>query len=218
LESQVDQLKRYCEGCGFELVKNLSEVESAFKTPFEKRPQGEKAIEMIRNGEADGIITIGVDRAFRSLYDGLTSLKRLGEQNIRFICIDSFNGKPLENLPNSPEGQLEFHMKLAFAQYQRDQIAKKTSKALKLKQAQGFRVGRPPYGFKVQDGRIVEDEDQIKNIIAMKRACRRGKKLRALGRDYGMSHSTISKLVKTDLRLLRKRALGKPPDEGYGKE
>lgn len=209
LESQADQLKRYCESQGFDLIEVLSEVESAFRTAFEKRPQGKKAIEMIRNGEADGIIAIGVDRAFRSLYNGLTSLDRLRKQNIRFICIDSFNGKPLENLPNSAEGQLEFHMKLAFAQYQRDQIAEKTSRALRLKQKQGFRVGRPPYGFKIEGGRLVEDPEEMKNIVSMKRSYKRGQTLRSLGRKYGLAHSTVAKLVRTDLRLLRKQAQAK---------
>jgi len=219
LEAQPDELQRYCELRGFELVKILSEIESAYKLPIEERPKGREALELIHQGKADGIIVTKLNRAFRSTKDALNTVDRITQEGgISFVCIDFLNGEPLEVINGSPMARLIFTIFAGLAEFERGMTAARTAAALRYKQSRGEWVGRIPYGFRIEGGRLVEDAEKIKNIIAMKRAYRRGKKLRAIGRDYGMSHSTISKLVKTDLRLLRKRALGKTPDEGYEEE
>jgi len=67
-------------------------------------------------------------------------------------------------------------------------------------------MGRIPYGFSSEDGRLVENRQEMKNIISMKRAHRRGQSLRTLERKHHLALSTIHKLVSTDLRTLKRSA------------
>lgn len=67
-------------------------------------------------------------------------------------------------------------------------------------------MGRIPYGFSSEDGRLVENPEQMRRIISMKRSHRRGRSLRTLARKHHLALSTTYKLVYTDLRTLKRSA------------
>jgi len=209
LADQEARLTAYCQAKEWELVRIYRDEGESGKSL--DRPGIQTLITDLKANGVDVVVTLKLDRLTRSVRDLGTLIE------------DLFDGCALASVEESLDsstanGRMVINLLGTVAQWEREIISERTTAALRFKQAQGFRVGRPPYGFKVEKGKLVEDAEEMKNIVAMKRAYRRGKKLRALGRDYGMSHSTISKLVKMDLRLLRKRALGKPPNERYKKD
>lgn len=50
------------------------------------------------------------------------------------------------------------------SQWEREAIGERTAIALAYKQKQGIHVGRAGYGYQIQNGRLVEDEREKKNI------------------------------------------------------
>ena len=203
LDTQPAELKRYCKARGFELVKTVSEIESAYKVPFEERPGGKEALESIRNGEADGIIVVKLDRAFRSTQDAITTVERWGSENISFVCIDFLNGKPLEQVDDDPMARFTFTLFAGLAQLYRDTVASNTKRALDYKRSQGEWCGRIPYGFKVEGKKLVEDPAQMKAIHSMKRMHRRGQSVRTIAGKFDLGKSTVHRIVTTDLRVLK---------------
>ena len=204
LDAQPDELKRYCNLRGFDLVKVVSEIESAYKVPFEKRPGGRTALEAIRNHEANGIIVVRLDRAFRSTQDAITTVERWGKENISFVCIDFQNGKPLEQIDDDPMARFTFTLFAGLAQLYRDTVASNTKRALDYKRSQGVWVGQIPFGFKIENGKLVEDPEQMKVIKSMKRMHRRGQSVRTIAAKFGLGKTTVHKVVTTDLRVLKK--------------
>jgi len=206
LEAQPDELRRYCEARGFDLVKVVSEVESAYAVPFEERPGGKLALAAIEAGEADGIIVAKLDRAFRSTQDAIATVEQWGKQNVSFVCIDFLNGRPLEQIDDDPLARFTFTIFAGLAQFTRDTIAANTRRALEYKQSVGEWVGRVPFGFRIdEDGKLVEDEYAQRTIQAIKRSRRRsGTSIRDLAKQYGVSVGTVHKIVSTDLRILRR--------------
>ena len=206
LDAQPADLKRYCAGRGFDFVKVVSEVESAFKARFEDRPGGAVVLDAIRSGEADGIIVTKLDRAFRSVPDAILTVEGWGREGISFICTDFLNGKPLEQIDDDPMARLMFTLFAGLAQFTRDVIAVNTKTALRHKLDKGEHVGRIPYGFRIgADGKLAEDSEQMANVRRMKREHHRGRSIRAIAAKYGVGKSTVQRLVSTDLRLLRNK-------------
>jgi DNA invertase Pin-like site-specific DNA recombinase len=215
LDAQPAELKRYCKARGFELVKTVSEIESAYKVPFEERPGGKEALAAIRNGEADGIIVVKLDRAFRSTQDAITTVERWGKENVSFVCIDFLNGKPLEQVDDDPMARFTFTLFAGLAQLYRDTVASNTKRALDYKRSQGEWCGRVPFGFKIVDKILVEDPEQMKAIESMKRMHRRGQSVRTIAVKVGVGKSTAHKVITTDLRALKAAVLSCEVYQGY---
>lgn len=203
LDAQPDELKRYCSIRGFDLVKVVSEIESAYKVPFEERPGGRTVLETVRNGEADGIMVVKLDRAFRSTQDAITTVERWCKEDISFVCIDFENGKPLEQIDDDPMARFTFTLFAGLAQLYRDTVASNTKRALDYKKSQGEWVGQIPFGFKIENGKLVEDPEKMKAIKAMKRMHRRGQSVRTIAAKFEVGKSTVHKVVTTDLRVLK---------------
>jgi len=89
------------------------------------------------------------------------------------------------------------------AQWEREMISERTSTAMQYLKTQGAWMGRIPYGFKIEDGKLVEDEDQMARIKAMKLAHRRGRSIRAIAASHAVSPGLVHRLVRTDMRQLR---------------
>lgn len=213
LEAQPDELRRYCEARGFDLVRVVSEVESAYSVPFENRPGGKLALEAIAAGEADGIIVAKLDRAFRSTQDAIATVERWGKENVSFVCIDFLNGRPLEQVDDDPMARFTFTLFAGLAQFTRDTIAANTRRALSYKQSQGEWVGRVPFGFKVDEttGKLVEDPEAMQVVESIKRAHRRGQSVRAItarlkAQGIKVEKSTVHRVATTDLRTLKRAA------------
>ena len=207
LEAQPDELRRYCEARGFDLVKVVSEVESAYAVPFGERPGGKLALAAIEAGEADGIIVAKLDRAFRSTQDAIATVEAWGKRDVSFVCIDFLNGRPLEQVDDDPMARFVFTLFAGLAQFTRDTIAANTRRALEYKRSQGEWCGRIPFGFRInEDGKLVEDPEAMRVIESLKRAHRRGQSMGNLAKRHNLAKSTVHKLVTTDLRVLKQAA------------
>ena len=64
-----------------------------------------------------------------------------------------------------------------------------------------------PHGFRIEDGKLVEDEDAQRTIQAIKRSRRRsGTPFRELAQRYGLSVGLIHTIATTDLRTAKRIA------------
>ncbi len=70
-----------------------------------------------------------------------------------------------------------------FAQYERAIIRSRTKAALAVKKAKGERVGGVPYGYRLEDERVVEDEAEQATVARARELRAEGKSLRAIGRN-----------------------------------
>jgi site-specific DNA recombinase len=98
---------------------------------------------MARNGAFDVFVTREIDRLSRNLAKQLiveAELKRAGV-TIEYV---------LDEYPDTPEGRLNKHIKATIAEYEREKITERTTRARRLKVQAGSTMfnGNPPYGYK----------------------------------------------------------------------
>jgi len=196
-------LRAYCRSNDLTLVGFLVESDSHTKRSLEDRQIGREVMQRLRGGVADEILVWRPEHIFTSAGGAVSSFERWLDEGIGFRCADFFDGSPLHL---APEAQLLNAEPLihGLASLQRAIDYEQTRARLKSRKERRAWAGRPPFGFTLQDGILVEDEDRIDRIQRMKSLHRRGKSYRKIALEFGISIGTAHRLVKTDLRKLRR--------------
>lgn len=102
-----------------------------------QRPGLEKAIKLIREGKAGGIMVSKLDRLSRSLLDFAHLMSIAYKEGWNIVLLDL--GVDL----TTPAGTAMAQMLAIFAEFERNVISQRTKDALAEKKAQGVRLGRP---------------------------------------------------------------------------
>jgi len=200
----VNDIKLFCAANGFSLVGLVHEEPGKPSKRFEERPAGREVMRSIREGKAQGVLVWELDQAFSSVADAVVTLERWAEEGVAFVCVSFAHGKPLIFSATSNEHAFLWHLLSGLGTFRRRVVARKVRGQLETRRAQGKWSGRVPYGFKVVEGQLTADPVKMKKISEMKRAHRRGKSYRQIAARFGISVATAHRLVKTDLRLLKR--------------
>lgn len=102
-----------------------------------RRPGLTVAREVLRRGEAAGLVAAKMDRLSRSLLDFVTIMGEAQAQDWQLIALDC----PVD--ADTPMGEAMASVAAVFAQLERRMIAQRTKDALAVRRAQGVRLGRP---------------------------------------------------------------------------
>ena len=165
LEGQLASLR----AAGAEKV--FSEKVSGAKTD---RRQLQRAIEALQAG--DILLVTRLDRLARSTRDLLNVLAGISDKGAGFRSL----ADPMIDT-TSPHGKLILAVLGALAEFERSMILARTAEGRKRAMDRGVRFGRKPK----------LSQFQIAEAIARRSA---GEALTEIGRTYGVSHSTISRL------------------------
>jgi DNA invertase Pin-like site-specific DNA recombinase len=127
-------------------------------------------------GPGGVLLVTRLDRLARSTRDLLNVLATVSDKGAGFRSL----ADPMIDT-TSPHGKLILAVLGALAEFERSMILARTSEGRKRAQARGVRFGRKP---KLSDF-------QMREALARREA---GEPLADIGRSYGVSHSTISRL------------------------
>jgi DNA invertase Pin-like site-specific DNA recombinase len=198
LAAQEERIRAFCTAKGWELLRIYRDEGVSGKSL--DRPGVQAMIRDLKGDGVDVVVILKLDRLTRSVRD-------LGS-----LIEDLFGGVALAAVDGSLDsstagGRMVVNLLGSVAQWEREVIAERTKDALTFKREKGEWCGRVPFGFTVgEDGRLVEDPEEMRTILAMKRARRRGASFPKLARRFGVSVGTVYKVTKTDLRVLRREA------------
>ena len=145
------------------------------------RKQLAKAIASL--GEGDVLLVTRLDRLARSTRDLLNVLDAVGKAGAGFRSL----ADPMIDT-TSPHGKLILAVLGALAEFERSMILARTAEGRKRAQDRGVRFGRKPKLSRFQ----------IEEALARRSA---GEALTEIGRTYGVSHSTISRLYPSHPRV-----------------
>ncbi|CAG0957695.1 partial Serine recombinase PinR, partial [Planctomycetaceae bacterium] len=160
LPSQLEAIKAYAAVHDFEIVADFADDYSG-ATPIAERPEGKKAIAMLKRKEADGIITHHVDRLSRDLVDALATVRDLTRAGLEVHSLDV--GRI------DAETDIVLVIKAWQGSDERKKIIERTSRGRNRKAAEGKVVGSgtPPYGYKYQNGEFAINEEQARVVRMM---------------------------------------------------
>ncbi len=200
LEGQLELCQEYATSKGWQIVAELAEDSRGASGASMELPQLSKAIKMASDGRFDVLVTREIDRLARNLAKQLVfedEFERLG------VVIDYVIG----DYQDTPEGQLNKHIKAVIAEYEREKIKERMVRGRRQKAKAGYVVihGNTLYGYSAQKGddgvTLVIDEsmaDVVRMIFELytKRGWGSPKIARELNR-LGISPPSAAKKTKT---------------------
>lgn len=144
LENQKKKINGWCDLNDYELVKIYSD-EGISGRSINKRVALAELLEIIKRGET--LIVYSFSRLSRSVKDFLYITTNLREKECEIVILK-------EGLDTSTaHGKFVATLMAALAQLESDITSERVSDAMQHKITQGEFVGRPPYGWKLENGK-----------------------------------------------------------------
>lgn len=135
LEAQEHMLDRAVEYEGWTVVETIRDEGESAKTL--DRPGLQRALRMLANGEADGLVVAKLDRLSRSILDFASLLDWLDQLKVRLVALD------MRLDTSTSMGRLASSLIVLIAEWERGTTAERTRAALAALRAQGKPIGRP---------------------------------------------------------------------------
>lgn len=154
-------------------VKRIFREKATAKT-VKGRPQLEKAIDTL--GTNDVFVIAEWDRATRSMMDGVKIIQRVADRGATVKVLD----KPWLDL-TTPMGKGILAFLSALAEDERDRITRRANEGRAAAKARGVKFGPKP--------KLTEHQ----RSLALRRLAN-GDSCRAIAKDMGVSHTTVSRL------------------------
>jgi site-specific DNA recombinase len=205
LDDQQEKLRGYAAVYDHTIVELVVGAESG--KSIVKRPEFQRALELLRNGSADGLLVYKLDRLARNIADG----QRLMDE---FFGDKSKYGKHLCSVTDyidtrTAAGRMMFNINMLFAQYERELIGERTSNALQHKIKKGERTGRIRFGYDLAEDEImlVPNESEQQAIGLMVEWRQAGMSLRSIAEELSYmgiptkdgkpwAHGTVRNILK----------------------
>jgi len=188
IEAQRKRVEGYAFLYDLELVEVIVEVGSAGSM---KRPGLQKALTMLRDGDADSIIFAKLDRLTRSMVDLQVLMQSSQKESWALHSV----AEKLDT--SSASGRLVTSILGVVAQWEREVIAERTSEALKARQAKGLHVGAVPLGSRLNaEGALESDPEgqtQIEAVLALRSE---GLSYRKIAAATGLKLGTVGNVIR----------------------
>jgi site-specific DNA recombinase len=165
IEAQLHACREYCASRGYSVIAEFCDEGVSGTVPFQDRPEAARLLEMAGQGIFERTIIYCVDRLARAVVAAAVARKALEAAAPAEFVTQSFDG--------TPEGRLMFNQFAAFAEYEREVIARRT----KLGRYKSARNGRymatvPAYGYRRgENGKAEIDEEEADVVRQIFRWC-----------------------------------------------
>jgi len=195
LEHQEAKVRAYASINDLELVEIICDEGASGKNL--EREGVKKLLNLVESGKVEAVIVYKLDRLSRKTLDTLGLIEIFEERGIAFHSISE------KVDTKNAMGKFFFTIISALAQMERDLISERTKDALRHKRQKGEWTGRVPFGFRLENNRLIEDPDQIKVIQKAKKLRRSGKSLREISKALNLSLGYVHKALSVNLRTFK---------------
>ncbi len=179
LEAQEAKLTAYAELFDLEVIQAIADAGESAKSL--NRPGLQRALTMLKRGEADGLAVVKLDRLTRSVADWQTLIdgwfgERAGKQ--LFSVGDSIDTR-------TAAGRLVLNVLMSVAAWEREAIGERTREALRHKIRRNQRCGKVRFGFDLAaDGKtLLPNATEQEAIVLMTTLRAAGQTLRQIAAE-----------------------------------
>jgi len=167
LEAQQQRLQAYAAVRGLELIQIYREEGMSGKIPLRLRPQGAKLVLAIAKNRIKHILTLKLDRLFRSAADALDQTARWDKAKCALHIVD-MGGSTVDT--TSAVGKMFFTMMAGFAEMERNLISERTRTALQHKKSASRAYSRlTPMGFDRHGDQLVPNGREMRTVRRIRR-------------------------------------------------
>ncbi|MBY6136356.1 recombinase family protein [Nocardioides marinus] len=123
------------------------------------RPALQRLMEDIEDGLVDIVVVYKIDRLSRSLADFAKLVEVFDRNDVTFVSVtQSFN-------TTTSMGRLTLNILLSFAQFEREVTAERIRDKFAASRRKGMWMGGvPPYGYRVENRKLVVDEERAEHV------------------------------------------------------
>ena len=136
LEMQRTRLAAYAVATGVQLVELVTDAGVSAKSLA--RPGLQRALSLLEQGHAEGLVVLRLDRLTRSVRDLGELVEKYFATRFSLLSV----GDHIDT--RSAGGRLVLHVLMSVSQWEREIIGERTREALAQLKAQGQRLGAPP--------------------------------------------------------------------------
>jgi DNA invertase Pin-like site-specific DNA recombinase len=173
---QLNEMKEYCERRGWPIVAEY--VDTGWSGSKKSRPQLDKLMAAARKHMFDVVMCWKLDRFGRSVANFVEHLQVLNGAGVRFICIS----QSIDTDQQNPGSKLLMDIMAAFAEFERSMIRERVKAGLAAAVRRGVKLGRRRKFTQSERDKVIELH-------------LRGKSIRAIGRETGMSEFTVHSII-----------------------
>ena len=158
LDAQRAKIAAYCIANDLDLVATLEDAGISAKRA-DTRPALQTALAKCKRGHAAALIVVKLDRLARNTVDALEIADALDASGVALHSIS-------ERIDTqSASGRFFYTLLASLAEMERRQIGERTAAAMQHKRArQEYTGGDAPFGFRLDGGSIVEDENEAEIV------------------------------------------------------
>ena len=146
LDAQVERLTSYCSAMGLNVIAVIREEGVSAGKPLNTRPGGIRLINLLKDGQANHVVALKLDRLFRSTEDALKMTTSWDSKGIALHLCD-MGGTNINT--QSSVGKIMITLLASFAEFERTLIAERTASALAHKKKNRQAYNHLPYGSNV---------------------------------------------------------------------
>ncbi len=176
LESQRSKIEAYAVLHDLELVEVIEDA--GFSAKSLDRPGMTDLLRLIRGRKVSVVVVAKLDRITRSVRDLGDLIDLFQRSGVEFASVaDHIDTQ-------TAAGRLVLNVMGSVSQWEREAIGERTSEALAAMRANGKRVSRhAPYGYRLNGTGWIEDEDEQRAVVIMRRLRSTGLSLRQIAAE-----------------------------------
>jgi site-specific DNA recombinase len=201
IETQRAEVSRYAALRGIKIDRFYEDDGVSGTVVFAERPRGGVLWEDIVAGRIDQVLIYGIDRIARRALHTLNFVDHVDKYGVQISSV-----REQVDLTSSM-GRLMLTIAAAFAENERNLIIERTTAGLRRRVESGKITTCPPYGYSVEDGRLVIDEERADVVRTFFKWYAKGigpleivRRLKEAGapspRGKGWRHNTLIYLLK----------------------
>lgn len=172
VEAQKYSCEQYCIQNNLNIKKIYIEKCSAFKNNSQP-----KLHKLIQENQDCNLIIFSIDRFSRNIKIGNELIKQIENKHITLISVN-------ENINlNTALGKYHFRNYINAAQYESELISERVKNSIKYKRANNMHIGQAPYGYKLENKKLVKDLEEFAIVNFIVRNYGRTKSSSALTLD-----------------------------------
>lgn len=168
LEQEFNSLHAQREACESYIASQRSEGWVLVRDQYDDggisggtldRPALKRLLADIEDGLVDVVVVYKIDRLSRSLMDFSKLVEVFDRNGVTFVSVtQSFN-------TTTSMGRLTLNILLSFAQFEREVTAERIRDKVRASRMKGMWMGGvPPYGYRVEDRKLVVDEELAQHV------------------------------------------------------
>ena len=175
IEGQLRVCNEYAKNNDILILKTY--IDRAMTGTNDNRPDFQLMLKDSSRREWDYVLVYKFDRFSRNKYETAMHKKTLKDNGIKVISATEY-------IPNSPEAIILESMLEGYAEYYSAELSQKVRRGLKESRIKGnFTGGIIPYGFKVENHKVLIDEEKAEIVKYIYREYAGGKYVKDIAKD-----------------------------------